>query len=88
MAAKKQNSNSSSNRTTSKPAAPLAAASSTSVRNSPIPKTQPQGQQQQVGRKMVSQSDIAKRAYEISQSPQNRGQLENWLRAERELKAQ
>jgi len=52
---------------------------STPVRNTAIPKipTAP---------KTITHEMIAKRAYEIYQSGKGGTQLENWLRAERELK--
>lgn len=64
----------------SKSAIPAAAApTSTAVRNSAIPKAQPAS-------KVITHEMIAKRAYEISQSPQCGSEYENWIRAERELK--
>jgi hypothetical protein len=53
----------------------------TAVRNTAIPKSQPQQQQRQVTREM-----IAKRAYEIFKSGKGGSEQENWLRAERELR--
>jgi hypothetical protein len=53
---------------------------STAVRNSPIPKTQSAS-------RVITHEMIAKRAYEISQSPQAGSQYDNWIRAERELRA-
>jgi len=65
-----------------KPLTPAAktnpAPSSTPVRNTSIPKAQ--------SPKQITYEMIAKRAYEISQSPQCSSEFENWLRAERELK--
>jgi len=58
---------------------------STPVRNSAIPK---EPQQQSRGRREVSHDQIAKRAYEISISGSGGSELDNWLRAERELKGQ
>jgi hypothetical protein len=46
------------------------------------PKAQPQTQ-----RKQVTQEQIAKRAYEIHISGKGGSELDNWLRAERELRA-
>jgi hypothetical protein len=60
------------------PAAP-ARTSSTPVRNTSIPKAQP---------KAVTYEMIAKRAYEISRSPQGGSEFDNWIRAERELRGQ
>ena len=56
------------------------AATSTPVRNSAIPKTQP------AARKDVTYEMIARRAYEIWQSGDCGSECENWLRAERELR--
>jgi hypothetical protein len=74
-----------------KPAAKSAVRSA--VRNTSIPKSisrPPQyaasSQQQRPGRQITYEM-IAKRAYEISQSPQCGSEMDNWLRAERELKA-
>lgn len=51
---------------------------STPVRNSPIPKVS--------GKKEISREQIAKRAYEISNSGKGGSEDENWLRAEQELR--
>ena len=51
---------------------------STPVRNTSIPKPQ--------SGKTITRDMIAKRAYEISQSPQCGSEFDNWVRAERELK--
>lgn len=51
----------------------------TPVRNSAIPKPQP--------RKEITREAIAKRAYEIWQSGKGGSDLENWIRAERELRS-
>lgn len=60
---------------------------STPVRNTPLPRTATP--QQGTGRsREVTHEQIAKRAYEISISGSGGSELENWLRAERELKAQ
>jgi hypothetical protein len=56
---------------------------STPVRNTPVPRPQ-----QSSGRREISHEQIAKRAYEISISGSGGSELENWLRAERELKGQ
>jgi hypothetical protein len=69
------------------PAAPVTRTSA--VRNSPVPKkvtpksaaAPAQGQRLEVTYEM-----IARRAYEISQSGTGGGELDNWLRAERELR--
>jgi hypothetical protein len=64
----------------SKAAAPKAAPAIISgpVRNSAIPK---------ITRKEVTHEQIAKRAYEISRGGTGGTEIDNWLRAERELKA-
>lgn len=62
-----------------RPASPI----STPVRNSAIPKAQAP----KPASRAVSRDQIAKRAYEISQSPQCGSEVDNWLRAERELAA-
>ena len=61
------------------PAPAPARTSSTPVRNTSIPKAQS---------KTITYEMIAKRAYEISQSPQGGSEFDNWIRAERELKGQ
>ena len=67
-----------------KPAAPAAAAvtTSTPVRNTPVPK----GAVRQAAKKEVTYGDIAQRAYEIWASGQGGSEMDNWLRAERELR--
>ena len=50
----------------------------TPVRNTAIPKIP--------ARTEITHAMIAKRAYEISQSPQCGTEVDNWLRAERELR--
>ncbi|MGE5611332.1 MAG: DUF2934 domain-containing protein [Bacillota bacterium] len=60
-------------------AAPVAK-TTTPVRNTAIPKTP-------VAKKEITHEMIAKRAYEIWQSGNSGSELENWLRAERELRA-
>jgi Protein of unknown function (DUF2934) len=57
---------------------------STAVRNSPVPKVQTAPTS---GSRVITHEMIAKRAYEISQSPQAGSPYDNWIRAERELKA-
>ena len=62
--------------------APAAPATSTPVRNSAIPpRPATPGQ-----RKAPTHEQIARRAYEISQSGRGGTQDENWFRAERELR--
>ncbi len=55
---------------------------SSPVRNTAIPKYSPM----QI-KKEITSEQIAKRAYEISKSGAGGSDLENWLRAERELRA-
>lgn len=55
------------------------AKTTTPVRNSAIPKVS--------GKKEISREQIAKRAYEISVSGKGGSEVENWLRAERELRS-
>jgi hypothetical protein len=60
----------------------------TPVRNTPIPRN---GQSQQPGQRRAGQpshDQIAKRAYEISISGSGGSELDNWLRAERELRGE
>jgi len=64
-----------------KPAA-AAAVTSTPVRNTPLPK----GAVRQAVKKEVTYGDIAQRAYEIWASGQGGSEMDNWLRAERELR--
>jgi hypothetical protein len=45
------------------------------------------GNGQGYGRRQPSQQEIAKRAYEIYKSGKGGSELENWFRAERELRA-
>ena len=65
-------------------AAKSAPVASTAVRNSPVPKVQPAPTS---ASKVITHEMIAKRAYEISQSPQAGSPHDNWIRAERELRA-
>jgi Protein of unknown function (DUF2934) len=70
--------------------------SSTSVRNSPIPKSTtqttasrgPTAPTSRSGGRQPTHEEIAKRAYEIWRSGKGGSQFENWVRAERELRAQ
>jgi DUF2934 family protein len=57
------------------------ASKSSAPRNSPIPRNEPTSRQ-------ISHEQIAKRAYEIYVSGKGGSALENWTRAERELKGQ
>lgn len=59
-------------------------ATTTAVRNTAVPKTQNKPQSAPP-RTEVTHEMIAKRAFEISQSGQGGTEMENWLRAEREL---
>jgi hypothetical protein len=67
---------------TNKTASNVAAA--TPVRNTPIPKVATPAPA--TARKDVTRDMIAKRAYEISRSDRCGTEMENWLRAERELR--
>ena len=67
------------------PAAKAPVVSSTPVRNSPIPKVASAATP--AARKAIGHADIAKRAYEIWLSGTGGSETDNWLRAERELKA-
>jgi hypothetical protein len=61
----------------------------TEVRNSPIPQVAaaaPAATAARPAPKAVSQELIARRAYEIWASGQGGSELENWIRAERELR--
>lgn len=58
----------------------------TEVRNSSIPPRSGTTTQQTNTNKTVSKEQIAKRAYEIWASGKGGSQLENWLRAEKELR--
>ena len=54
------------------------------VRNSPIPR---QASQQGSPGRQITQEMIARRAYEIWKSGAGGSEMDNWLRAERELRA-
>ena len=77
MAAKKQTPAPATRAAAKKEAAPAV----TPVRNTAIPKAQAATQ------KVITHDMIARRAYEISQSPQCGSEYDNWIRAERELRA-
>ena len=74
------------------------AISTTPVRNTAMPKTAPPplrpspfdapaaSSQSTTARRQPTHEQIARRAYEISQSPEARSPEENWFRAERELR--
>jgi hypothetical protein len=62
------------------PPAKAASSVSTPVRNSAVPKAAPSP------KVTITHEMIAKRAYEISQSPQCGSEHDNWIRAERELR--
>ncbi|HEY8666224.1 MAG TPA: DUF2934 domain-containing protein [Tepidisphaeraceae bacterium] len=62
------------------PARTVTAVTSTPVRNSAVPKTQP------TARKDISREMIARRAFEIFASGKGGSQDDNWHRAERELR--
>jgi hypothetical protein len=59
-------------------AAPADAGKTSPARATPIPKSEP--------KKEIPHELIAKRAYEIFVSGKGGSQIDNWLRAERELK--
>ena len=61
----------------------------TETRNSPIPRqaAPPQSSSSKPAARQVSHEQIARRAYEISQAPGAGSEFDNWIRAERELKA-
>ncbi len=63
---------------------------STPIRNSPIPRaatpSAAQAGKPMGAAKQITWEAIAKRAYEISQSPQRGSDFDNWIRAERELR--
>ena len=74
-------------------------ATTTPVRNTALPKTAPPPLRPSpfdapsstqssttTSRRQVTHEQIARRAYEISQSPEARTPEENWFRAERELR--
>ena len=62
--------------------------STTPVRNSPVPRNEQstQGRGGQAQRREVTREQIAQRAYEIWKSGKGGSDLENWTRAERELR--
>jgi hypothetical protein len=72
--------------------------SSTAVRNSPIPKSTtasaaatsrgPSAPSSRQSTRQPTHEEIARRAYEIWRSGKGGSQFENWIRAERELRAQ
>lgn len=59
--------------------------STTPVRNTPIPKVAAVATP--VAKKEITHEMIAKRAYEIYLSGKGGSEVDNWLQAERELKA-
>jgi len=75
MATKKSSSSSSFSRGSSSRSTPA----STVARNTPVPRPS-------ATRREVTHEMIAKRAYEIYVSGKGGSQIDNWLRAERELK--
>ncbi len=74
---------------TVRPAVPTPASAaapvSTAVRNSPIPKVQPSPKPQAT--RTLPHDTIARRAFEISQSPACGSEFDNWVRAEAELRS-
>jgi len=67
-----------------KPAVAAPAVSSTPMRNTPVPK----GASRPGPKKEVTYADIARKAYEIWASGQGGSEMDNWLRAEHELRGQ
>lgn len=69
--------------TTSKPTAkkPVAEVTKTAVRNTPLPKVSKKAEI------VISQDQIAKRAYEIFASGKGGSESDNWHQAERQLRA-
>jgi hypothetical protein len=63
----------------SKASAPKSIPASTVSRNTPVPRPTP--------KREITHELVAKRAYEIHISGKGGSQLDNWFRAERELKA-
>ena len=65
----------------------------TKVRNTPIPKapaapSRASASTQTINtRRQITHEEIAKKAYEIYKSGRGGSQFENWIRAERELRA-
>jgi len=66
--------------TTKKPAASKSATTSSPVRNTPIPKVAA------AAKKIITDADIAVRAFEIYVSGTGGDEKANWVRAERELR--
>jgi hypothetical protein len=62
------------------PVSRKASAPTTVARNTPVPRSV-------AAKPQITHEMIAKRAYEIYRSPRSGSQIDNWLRAERELKA-
>ena len=61
----------------------------TETRNSPIPKQAAPASSpssKPTPARQITREQIAKRAYEISQSPSGGSEFDNWIRAERELR--
>ena len=76
--------NPSVNTVPTKPAA--VAATSTPVRNSPIPKVPAAATPAAPRARQITHEQIAVRAYEISRSGTGGSEFDNWVRAERELR--
>jgi hypothetical protein len=72
------------NKRSNKPVAKSSTRTVTSVRNTAIPKTSSRAAHP--ARKTPTWEMIAVRAYEISQSPLCGSEIDNWLRAENELR--
>ena len=59
----------------------------TETRNSPVPRPSSPAPSSKPGARQISHEQIAKRAYEIWRSGKGGSETDNWLRAERELRA-
>lgn len=73
--------------TTRKPQSPQGT-SSTPIRNTPIPRNGAAAQGTSRRSAQPTHDQVAKRAYEISISGSGGSDLDNWLRAERELRGE
>lgn len=77
-------------RTTATPVPPAGTTAgrttTTTVRNTPVPKGP--GTPVAPAKREITHEMIARRAYEISQSPSRGCDFDNWIRAERELRGE
>ena len=71
---------------TTKTPASSAVASTTAVRNTPLPKVTAASSPAPAAKRVITHDMIARRAYEISRSAACSSETDNWLRAERELR--